>query len=169
MPDPERRRSSAKPSSFYATGTYTLDRLTETMNGLGLTNGAGTRHKGKPLSRASITACSRTRSTTARSATAASTTRVSTSRSSPRSSSTSARKSLRARASRKRRRFKPYLYRGLFRCGECGCFITTETQKGHNYLRCTKRVKKDCSQPYVREEKIAEQITEVLAFAARRR
>ena len=34
---------------------------------------------------------------------------------------------------------KPFLYRGFFRCGECGCFITTETQKGHNYLRCTKR------------------------------
>jgi hypothetical protein len=34
---------------------------------------------------------------------------------------------------------KPCTYRGLFRCGECGCFITTETQKGHNYLRCTKR------------------------------
>ena len=30
---------------------------------------------------------------------------------------------------------KPYIYRGFFRCGECGCFITTETQKGHNYLR----------------------------------
>ena len=25
---------------------------------------------------------------------------------------------------------KPYTYRGLFRCGECGCFITTQTQKG---------------------------------------
>ena len=24
---------------------------------------------------------------------------------------------------------KPFLYRGFFRCGECGCFITTETQK----------------------------------------
>jgi hypothetical protein len=34
---------------------------------------------------------------------------------------------------------KPYLYRGLFRCGECGCFITRETQKGHNCLRCTKQ------------------------------
>ena len=62
--------------------------------------------------------------------------------------------------------FKPYLYRGFFHCGECGCFITTETQKGHNYLRCTKRVKKDCSQRYVREESVAEQITEVLASAA---
>ena len=55
---------------------------------------------------------------------------------------------------------KPYTYRGLFRCGECGCFITTETQKGHNYLRCTKR-KIPCSQKYVREEIIAEQIKKV--------
>ncbi len=52
---------------------------------------------------------------------------------------------------------KPFLYRGFFRCGECGCFITTETQKGHNYLRCTKR-KNPCTQKYVREELITSQI-----------
>ena len=56
---------------------------------------------------------------------------------------------------------KPYLYRGFFRCGECGCFITTETQKGHNYLRCTKR-KNPCTQKYVREEIITSQIQEEL-------
>src|SRR3990167_1582693 len=55
--------------------------------------------------------------------------------------------------------FKTYLYRGFFRCGECGCFITTETQKGHNYLRCTKR-KNPCAQKYVREEIITSQIQE---------
>ncbi len=54
---------------------------------------------------------------------------------------------------------KPYIYRGLFRCGECGCFITTETQKGYNYLRCTKR-KVPCSQRYVREDAITLQINE---------
>ena len=54
---------------------------------------------------------------------------------------------------------KEYLYRGFFRCGECGCFITTETQKGHNYLRCTKR-KNPCTQKYVREELITSQIKE---------
>jgi len=54
---------------------------------------------------------------------------------------------------------KEYLYRGFFRCGECGCFITTETQKGHNYLRCTKR-KTPCEQKYVREELITSQIKE---------
>ena len=52
---------------------------------------------------------------------------------------------------------KPYIYRGFFRCGECGCFITTEQQKGHNYLRCTKR-KNPCSQKYIREELITSQI-----------
>ena len=54
---------------------------------------------------------------------------------------------------------KEYLYRGFFHCGECGCFITTETQKGHNYLRCTKR-KNPCLQKYVREEIITSQIRE---------
>jgi hypothetical protein len=56
-------------------------------------------------------------------------------------------------------KLKPYVYRGLFRCGECGCFITTETQKGHNYLRCTKR-KNPCEQKYIREEIITSQIKE---------
>lgn len=59
----------------------------------------------------------------------------------------------------KGRKLKPYVYRGFFRCGECGCFITTETQKGHNYLRCTKR-KNPCSQRYTREEIITSQIKE---------
>ena len=57
----------------------------------------------------------------------------------------------------KSRELKDYLYRGFFRCGECGCFITTETQKGHNYLRCTKR-KNPCSQRYTREEIITSEI-----------
>ena len=56
-------------------------------------------------------------------------------------------------------KLKPYIFRGFFRCGECGCFITTETQKGHNYLRCTKR-KNPCLQKYVREELITSQIKE---------
>ena len=54
-------------------------------------------------------------------------------------------------------RLKPYTYRGVSHCATCGCFITTETQKAHNYLRCTKR-KGPCDEPFVREEVIAEQI-----------
>ena len=47
----------------------------------------------------------------------------------------------------KKRGEKIFPLRGLFRCAECGCSITAETKKGHNYYRCTK--KKDdvkCSQ-----------------------
>jgi site-specific DNA recombinase len=70
--------------------------------------------------------------------------------------------------------FKPYLYRGMFRCGECGCFITTEAKtKRHKngnvhhytYCRCTKRVK-PCSQPCVREEQVSSQITAALSAVA---
>jgi len=61
----------------------------------------------------------------------------------------------------KTKTLKPYLYRGVFRCAECNCFITSETQKGHNYLHCTKRVKV-CLQKYVREEKVSEQVVSFL-------
>jgi DNA invertase Pin-like site-specific DNA recombinase len=60
---------------------------------------------------------------------------------------------------------KSYLYRGLFHCGECGCFITTETQKGHNYLRCTKRVS-PCTQKYVREDVISSQVDRMIGKVA---
>jgi len=54
-----------------------------------------------------------------------------------------------------------YPFRGLFKCGECGCAITSETQKGHNYYRCTKK-RIPCSQPYIREESLASQISSII-------
>lgn len=56
---------------------------------------------------------------------------------------------------------KTFPFRGLFTCGECGCAITAETQKRHNYYRCTKK-KKACSQKYVREEVLVEQVKSFL-------
>jgi len=56
---------------------------------------------------------------------------------------------------------KEYPFRNLLKCGECDCAITSETQKGHNYYRCTKK-KVPCSQKYVREENLAEQISKIL-------
>ena len=55
----------------------------------------------------------------------------------------------------------PYVYRGAFRCASCGCYITTETQKGHKYLHCTKR-KQPCTELFVREEEIDRQVREIL-------
>ena len=47
-------------------------------------------------------------------------------------------------------------------CGECGRTITWETQKGHYYGRCTK-YKSNCSQKkYSREEKVDEQVMQIL-------
>lgn len=60
---------------------------------------------------------------------------------------------------RKAENFFPF--RGLLTCGECSCMITAETQKGHNYYRCTKK-KVACSQKYVREEVLTEQVKSFL-------
>jgi hypothetical protein len=54
-----------------------------------------------------------------------------------------------------------YAFRGLLKCGECGCMITSETQRGHIYYRCTKK-KIPCSQRYVRKENLVEQISKIL-------
>ena len=56
---------------------------------------------------------------------------------------------------------KTFPFRGLFTCGECGCAITAELQKGHNYYRCTKK-RERCSQKYIREELLTEQVKSFL-------
>ena len=61
------------------------------------------------------------------------------------------------RSTKKKRPLKDFVFRGLFKCGECGAMITAETQKGHNYYRCT-RQKGLCFQPYVREELLKDQV-----------
>jgi len=62
---------------------------------------------------------------------------------------------------KKQSKVAEYPYRGLLLCAECGCAITSETQKGHHYYRCTKK-RIACSQKYVREEVLTEQINDVL-------
>jgi len=54
-----------------------------------------------------------------------------------------------------------FALRGFLTCGECGCKITAEIQRGHTYYRCTKS-KGNCSQKYVREEALNEQISDIL-------
>ena len=57
---------------------------------------------------------------------------------------------------------KEYPFRNMLVCGECGCAITSETQKGHNYYRCTKKRDKKCSQKYIREEVLAQEVANEL-------
>ena len=65
------------------------------------------------------------------------------------------------KAHKMKRGQKEYAFRSLLECGECGCSITSETQKEHNYYRCTKK-KDNCSQKYIREELLAEQISNII-------
>ena len=55
-----------------------------------------------------------------------------------------------------------FAFLGLLKCGYCGCAITAEIQKGHNYYHCTKK-KGPCQEKhFLREEKLTEQITSFL-------
>jgi site-specific DNA recombinase len=160
VPDPVRGPLVRKAFELYATGNYTLDQITEAMNALGLKSRndvplsraqfhrlfqnpiyygvirfRGEHYEGKHEPLITKELFDRVQSTVR-------------SKSRPHSPV-----------------LKPYLYRGLFHCGECGRLITTERQKGHNYLRCTKW-RTPCSQRYVREEPITEQVTAALRLVA---
>lgn len=68
----------------------------------------------------------------------------------------------------KKRSYKhDFAYTGIMRCGECGNGITAEVQKGHIYYHCTKpKGAKSCSQRFVREETIEEQLEKVIKAVA---
>lgn len=51
---------------------------------------------------------------------------------------------------------KPYMYRGLMKCDECGMAITAEKQKGHVYYHCTEYAGKHGA-AWIREEVLTEQ------------
>src|SRR3989344_287591 len=60
-----------------------------------------------------------------------------------------------------KRGINKHVFRGTFLCGECGCSITSEIQKGHTYYRCTKK-RGVCAQKYFREEFLAEQANDII-------
>jgi DNA invertase Pin-like site-specific DNA recombinase len=161
VPDRARAPLVAKAFELYGSGLYTLDQLREAVNGLGLTA-----RNGRPLSRSQYHRLLRNpiyhgvilykgELYEAKHEPLISKARFD-----------KVQLVIGRKTKPKAPKLKSYLYRGLFRCGECGCFVTTETQKGHNYLRCTKRVAKNCSQRYVREEDVARQIAASLAAVA---
>ena len=51
-----------------------------------------------------------------------------------------------------------FAFLGLLKCSSCGCSITGERQKGHNYYRCTKKKGLCQEKHYLREEALTEQI-----------
>jgi site-specific DNA recombinase len=59
---------------------------------------------------------------------------------------------------------KPFALRGLAKCADqaCGCTITAETHRGHNYYSCTNGKGIHPARIYVREENLLAPIKEVL-------
>lgn len=55
---------------------------------------------------------------------------------------------------------KPYISRGLLRCGHCGLAVTPEKHKGHVYYHCTQYNGKNGAE-WLREEDITEQLGNV--------
>src|SRR3990167_3093542 len=55
-----------------------------------------------------------------------------------------------------------FAFLGLLKCSSCGCSITGERQKGHNYYRCTKKKVLCQEKHYLREESLVEQIKNFL-------
>lgn len=62
---------------------------------------------------------------------------------------------------RKSKNKHDFYFTELFKCGECGCSITAQFGKGnggiYRYYRCSKK-KQKCSQGYLQEHQVAEQI-----------
>lgn len=67
------------------------------------------------------------------------------------------------RGHHKKRVYDKFPWRGHVHCGECGCGITLEIQKGHRYYRCTKK-RGVCKQPYLREDGFMQQVRWGLAM-----
>jgi site-specific DNA recombinase len=151
--DPIRGPLVRKAFELYATGEYTFDQITETVNGLGLTN-----RDGMPLGRSQYHRMLQHPIFYGLIYYSGETYEGKHEPLISKALFDRVQEAMRQKTKPKTPSLKPYLYRGFLRCGECGCWITTETQKGNNYLRCTKRVKKDCSQRYVREDAFALQV-----------
>jgi len=69
---------------------------------------------------------------------------------------------LKLRGKKKALKNSPQAFCGLLSCDTCHSAITAERQKGHIYYRCTRK-KGICTEPYVREESLDFQLSELLA------
>ncbi len=69
---------------------------------------------------------------------------------------------LKLRGKKKALKNSPQAFCGLLSCDSCDSSITAEKQKGHIYYRCTRK-KGICTEPYVREESLDFQLSELLA------
>ena len=57
---------------------------------------------------------------------------------------------------------KPFIFRGIIKCADCGCMITPETAKGHIYYSCTNYHRFHKKRIYLKEEELLATIYKVL-------
>ena len=57
---------------------------------------------------------------------------------------------------------KPFIFRGMIKCADCGCTITPETTKGHIYYSCTNYHRFHKKRIYVREQELLKPIYGIL-------
>jgi len=58
---------------------------------------------------------------------------------------------------------KPFAFRGLIRCADCGCIITADRKKNkYNYYSCTNGKRKHAKRLYIPEEKLFDQLNDTL-------
>ncbi len=69
------------------------------------------------------------------------------------------------RARTRKKLHRDFAFTGLMKCS-CGCSITAETQKGHNYYRCTKKRGQCLEKHFLREEELERQIKQYLQIIA---
>ena len=72
---------------------------------------------------------------------------------------------LKQRGKPRKKRIHNFPFLGLMKCAECGASVTAQIQKGHHYYNCTKK-KGECSQKYLREEALVEQLREAVRKVA---
>lgn len=57
---------------------------------------------------------------------------------------------------------KPFVFRGLVKCGHCGCSYSSEIKKGkYIYMCCSRTSKSGCEAPRVKEGSVFNQLAEV--------
>ncbi len=57
---------------------------------------------------------------------------------------------------------KPFIFRGMIKCIDCGCTITPEKHKSYTYYSCTNHKRIHKKKTYVREEELLKPVNEIL-------
>ena len=162
IPDPEQAPLIRRTFELYATGEYTLDRLLQVMTVAGLRARSHNKKSRHPLSRSRLYDLLQSPFFLGMYPYNGELREAKHEPLIPQSLFDKCQAVIHQRGKIRTLGLKPFLYRGMFRCGECGCTVTLEVQKGIRYLRCTKQLS-PCTQRYLREDHFVAQLQKAIA------